>query len=202
MISSQGLGTHVLRCLLSICMLSMFALPSVALAVLALPVEGTTTSGVGWRSNPFGGGTYEFHRGIDIAVSEGTPVRVTQTGRVVFAGEHGGHGKTVIVEHDGGIRTLYGHNKSLTVQAGKSVEAAEVIALSGSSGRSTGPHVHYEVLSRDKFDVDLATTPGKVHADSELQTRLRIEEQLDTIMNSFLRNVRSSLPGNSRSRGG
>jgi murein DD-endopeptidase MepM/ murein hydrolase activator NlpD len=192
-----------MKSLVLIIAICLAGLPSTVIANADLPVDGPITSTVGWRIDPFGSGKYSFHRGIDIAVAEGTPVRTTRAGKIVFSGRHGDYGNTIIIEHDGGIRTLYGHNKSLAVQAGQSVEAAEVIALSGSSGRSTGPHVHYEVLSRDQFDAGLATTPGKVHADSELQTRLRMDEQLDTIMNSFLHNVRSSLPpGDPRSSGG
>ena len=165
-------------------------LPSTVIANVDLPVDGPITSTVGWRLDPFGSGNYRFHRGIDIAVSEGTPVRATRAGKIVFSGRHGNYGNTIIIEHEGGIRTLYGHNKSLAVQAGHSVEAAEVIALSGSSGRSTGPHVHYEVLSTGQSVAVLAVLPVSIQADSGLQTQLRLDDQLDAIMQSFSRNAR------------
>ena len=77
---------------------TLLNLSTVALAGIDLPVEnGVVTSGVGWRVDPFGSGKLAFHRGIDIAVPIGTPVRAIRTGRVVFAGAHGGHGTTVIV---------------------------------------------------------------------------------------------------------
>ena len=125
----------------------LFILPAAARADLELPVEGVVTSGVGWRVDPFGSGKLAFHRGIDIAVPVGTPVRSTRKGRVVFAGPRRGYGPTVIVEHGNGDRTLYGHNTLVRVQAGDLVEAGAVLALSGNTGRSTGPHVHYEQIA-------------------------------------------------------
>ncbi len=138
-------------------------LPLAAWADLGLPVaNGFVTSGVGWRIDPFGSGKLVFHRGIDIAVPTGTPVRATRGGRVVFAGVHGGHGPTVIIEHDNGDRTVYGHNSTLTVHKGERIEAGTVIALSGNTGRSTGPHVHYEVLPGGRPFVDTAKTEETV----------------------------------------
>ncbi len=114
---------------------------------LQLPVEGgIVTSQVGWRLDPFGSGRRLFHRGIDIAVPVGTPVRAVRPGRVVLAGEHGGYGIAVVLEHADASRTLYGHNALANVRPGELVTAGTVIALSGNSGRSTGPHVHFEQL--------------------------------------------------------
>jgi murein DD-endopeptidase MepM/ murein hydrolase activator NlpD len=179
-----------MKSLVLIIAICLAGLPSTVIANADLPVDGPITSTVGWRIDPFGSGNISFHRGIDIAVAEGTPVRATRAGKIVFSGRHGDYGNTIIIEHDGGIRTLYGHNKSLAVQAGRSVEAAEVIALSGSSGRSTGPHVHYEVLSTGQSVAGLAVLPVSIQADSGLQTQLRLDDQLDAIMQSFSKNAR------------
>jgi murein DD-endopeptidase MepM/ murein hydrolase activator NlpD len=87
----------------------------------------------------------EFHTGIDIGVNEGTEVHVTGDGVVEFAGEMGDYGLAVIVQHGDGFSTVYGHNSKLLVTVGQQLKANDVIALSGSTGYSTGPHVHYEV---------------------------------------------------------
>lgn len=173
----------------------MVFLPFTARADLVLPVEGPVTSGIGWRLDPLGSGRLDFHGGIDIAVPVGTQVRVTRPGRVVFAGEHGGYGATVIVEHDGGDRTLYGHNMRLAVKEGQKVAAGAVVALSGNTGRSTGPHVHYEMLPRGRSSLDkvLAADAQKSYAVSELETRLRQDQQLDAIMENILKHARSPM---------
>jgi murein DD-endopeptidase MepM/ murein hydrolase activator NlpD len=110
------------------------------------PVDGgSVTSGQGWRIDPFGSGRWVFHRGLDIAVPVGTPVHPTQIGTVVFAGDYKGYGKLVVVEHGNSYVTLYGHNSEIRVAPGQKVDTATVLALSGNTGHSTGPHVHYEV---------------------------------------------------------
>jgi len=106
---------------------------------LSWPLVGVITS-------PFGMREGRPHEGIDIAVEEGTPVRATAPGRVVFAGPRGTYGLAVIVDHGGGVRTLYAHCSKLLVSEGSSVDTGAVIALSGNTGRSTGPHLHLEVL--------------------------------------------------------
>jgi murein DD-endopeptidase MepM/ murein hydrolase activator NlpD len=97
------------------------------------------------RLDPFGSGRMTMHNGWDIAVPTGTPVHPTQEGTVYFAGEYKGYGKLVAVEHGKGYISLYGHNSEVLVKPGMLVTPDTVIALSGNSGRSTGPHVHYEV---------------------------------------------------------
>ncbi|WP_027376451.1 M23 family metallopeptidase [Kaistella palustris] len=87
----------------------------------------------------------QFHKGLDIAVPFGTDVRCAATGTVIFAGVKGGYGNCVIVSHGNGLATLYGHLSQLLVKANDKVEVNDVIAKSGNSGRSTGPHLHYEV---------------------------------------------------------
>lgn len=108
------------------------------------PVRGQLTSRFGFRSNPLGRGR-EFHAGYDIAAPYGTRVLATADGQVIFAGWQVGFGRTIIVDHGYGFKTFYGHNSRLAVTAGQSVEKGQVIAYVGSTGRSTGPHLHYEV---------------------------------------------------------
>ena len=106
--------------------------------VLGWPVSGPVTSGFGVRWG-------RMHEGIDIAVGEGTPVRAAAAGTVIYAGWMGGYGNLVVVDHGGGVSTAYGHNTSVTVGIGQRVEQGQLIAYSGSTGHSTGPHVHFEV---------------------------------------------------------
>ena len=107
--------------------------------------HGRVSSAFGWRSDPFNG-VAKFHDGIDVAQAYGQDVRSAAAGRVAFAGDRGSYGTTIIVEHPGGRQTLYGHLSQTQVQAGDLVDAGQVIGKSGSSGRSTGPHLHFEVL--------------------------------------------------------
>lgn len=116
------------------------------------PVQGTVTSGFGWRTSPFGEGN-EQHAGVDIAVSLGTPVVATADGEVVESGPVGDYGNMVQVDHGNGLATVYGHNSRLAVTAGQTVLKGQVIAYAGSTGKSTGPHVHYEVR-KDGVAVD------------------------------------------------
>lgn len=108
------------------------------------PALGTVSSEFGTRRHPITG-TVQLHAGIDIAAPTGTPVHATANGSVVFAGERGGYGLAVVIDHGYGIQTLYAHNSRLLVKAGDVVERGQPIALVGSTGLSTGPHVHYEV---------------------------------------------------------
>lgn len=108
------------------------------------PVQGVITSPFGWRTHPIFG-TSIFHSGLDIGVDYGEPVKAADGGIVVEAGWMGGYGKAVIIDHGGGISTLYGHNSELLVGAGQRIGKGQVIALAGSTGYSTGPHVHFEV---------------------------------------------------------
>jgi murein DD-endopeptidase MepM/ murein hydrolase activator NlpD len=112
------------------------------------PVQGKISSGFGWRIDPFTG-KRAWHAGIDLAVPEGTPVEACWPGKVVFAGEKGGYGKVVILEHKNGYHTVYGHNAKILVQEGEFVSGGQRIALSGNTGRSTGPHLHFEVRKGD-----------------------------------------------------
>ncbi len=87
----------------------------------------------------------QFHKGLDVAVAYGSPVKCTASGKVIFAGIKGGYGNCVIVEHGNGLVTLYGHLSEILVEANDRVKAGQIIAKSGNTGRSTGPHLHYEV---------------------------------------------------------
>lgn len=107
------------------------------------PVGGRITSGVGMRTDPIDS-KWRLHNGIDIAIPEGTPVTPAAPGIVVYSGLRSGYGYTVLVEHDNGLVTLYGHNSKLLVINGQQVDAGTPIALSGNTGRSTGPHLHFE----------------------------------------------------------
>ncbi len=111
------------------------------------PVDGPITSRFGIRSSPFAGegGASEMHTGIDIAARTGTPVVATGAGTVQIAADSGGYGLLVVIDHGRGITTWYGHNSRILVSPGQWVSAGDVIAEVGSTGRSTGPHVHYEV---------------------------------------------------------
>lgn len=91
-------------------------------------------------------GMERFHHGIDIAASQGTPIYPAAPGKVIFSGEKGGYGNTIEVLHDNGYITRYGHNRKNLVNVGERVDMANPIAYVGSTGRSTGPHLHFEVI--------------------------------------------------------
>ena len=116
--------------------------------LLALPTRrpsfGYFTSGFGIRRSPYGG-VEKMHEGLDIANHYGTPILSTANGVVSFSGAKPGYGRTVIIDHGFGLETWYGHSAQLLVQSGQKVRRGQKIALMGSTGRSTGPHVHYEV---------------------------------------------------------
>ncbi|MFN0153067.1 MAG: murein hydrolase activator EnvC family protein [Gaiella sp.] len=107
-------------------------------AGLVWPVAGPVTSGYGWRWG-------RLHEGIDIAVPEGTPVVAAAGGTVLEAGWGGGYGNLVVIDHGNGLATAYAHNSSLAVAPGSTVGQGQVVAYSGNTGSSTGPHVHFEV---------------------------------------------------------
>jgi murein DD-endopeptidase MepM/ murein hydrolase activator NlpD len=112
------------------------------------PVRGPITSSFGQRQDPFNGeGT--FHSGVDISSSFGEPVRASADGTIENAGMASGYGREVIIDHGHGIETLYGHMSGFAVTAGQQVRRGQVIGYVGMSGRSTGPHRHYEVRIRN-----------------------------------------------------
>lgn len=109
------------------------------------PVNTRVTASYGTRKNPFTNRGSEFHPGIDFAGEIGTPVKATGDGVVIFSGWQSGYGNVVILSHGYGLTTLYGHNSKLLVKKGDKVKKAQIISKIGSTGRSTGPHLHYEV---------------------------------------------------------
>jgi murein DD-endopeptidase MepM/ murein hydrolase activator NlpD len=109
-----------------------------------LPVKGLVTAGYGYRKSPFTG-QRELHEGLDIAAPYGTPILATADGIVTFAGPLAGYGNTVFVDHGHGFATFYGHCSSYRVREAQRVRRGQVIAFVGTTGRTTGPHVHYEV---------------------------------------------------------
>lgn len=109
------------------------------------PVFGRLESGVGGRRNPFTGRGHEYHEGQDIDAAWGTPVEVAASGKITIAGWQRGYGNVVYVDHGSGLSTRYGHLSKINVAVGQTVGTGDIIGLVGSTGRSTGPHLHYEV---------------------------------------------------------
>ncbi|MEW5898321.1 MAG: M23 family metallopeptidase [Bacillota bacterium] len=112
---------------------------------LGLPVDELPWPVIGWISSGFGLRDGRPHEGLDIAAEEGDPIRAVRSGRVVFAGNRGTYGLTVIIDHGGGLTTLYGHASAILVREGQWVREGQLIARVGNTGRSTGPHLHLEV---------------------------------------------------------
>lgn len=124
------------------------------------PVAGELTDGFGGRRNPFGGGSSEFHTGQDISTLWGTPVMAAANGTVVFAGWQNGYGQIVIIDHGNGVTTRYGHLSDIDVELGQLIIRGEQLGRVGSTGRSTGPHLHYEVRINDEPVNPLQYLPG------------------------------------------
>ncbi len=112
--------------------------------VFVRPVPGAVTSTFGYRTHPILG-TRRLHTGIDMRGGSGTPIRAAASGRVILAAYYGGYGNAVIIDHGGGVTTLYAHQSRLAVSKGSQVGAGETIGYVGSTGLSTGPHLHFEV---------------------------------------------------------
>lgn len=108
------------------------------------PCQGWTTSRFGYRKSPFTG-RREFHKGYDIANREGTPISCTADGVVAYSGPKGLLGNMIVIDHGHGLVTRYGHLSKILVKRGQTVKRGDTLALMGNTGRSTGPHVHYEV---------------------------------------------------------
>lgn len=133
-----------------------------------LPVQGRITSLVGMRNDPIDG-ILRFHNGVDISVPEGTPVRPVAAGTIVYSGIRSGYGNIIMVEHPDGMTTIYAHHSVNFATFGQQVEKDTVIALSGSTGRSTGPHLHFEAW-REGVNVTSAFLAdaggGQIHSSS------------------------------------
>ncbi len=132
---------------------------------LRLPIRGAIRSVFGPRRDPING-RHRFHKGIDIAAPQGAPIQAAAAGTVVFSGRNGGYGNMVMIEHADGRRTLYAHAEALFVKVGDRVSASQTIAAVGSTGHSTGPHVHFEVRVGDQ-----AVNPFSALANDFVATR-------------------------------
>lgn len=161
-----------------------------------LPVNGIITSGVGMRTDPIDG-TWRHHNGIDIAVPTGTPVQSVADGVVVYAGMRSGYGLTVLIEHDNGMITLYGHNSANLVDPGQQIKKGATIALAGSTGRSTGPHVHFEAWQAGN-NITAAFMPGsgvRIASVSDAQrTRARFRKEVLSDGSLLITNIPDSVP--------
>jgi murein DD-endopeptidase MepM/ murein hydrolase activator NlpD len=122
----------------------------VAFMPMGYPRESSFTSFFGYRSNPFDFGNSEFHPGLDFKGNIGDPVKCTASGTVIFTGRAGGYGNCVRIKHSGNLQTWYGHLSHISVREGQQVSVGEIIGKVGSTGRSTGPHLHYEVRENGK----------------------------------------------------
>ncbi|MBX2861257.1 MAG: M23 family metallopeptidase [Vampirovibrio sp.] len=114
------------------------------------PAEGRLSSHYGWRTDPMNG-RKRFHSGIDIAAPHGTPVYATQDGVVAYSGRYKGYGNIVVIQHSKTLSTLYAHNSKLLVRRGQTVRHGQLISRVGSTGRSTGPHLHFEVHQKKQY---------------------------------------------------
>jgi len=135
---------------------------------IALPVHGRMTSGFGNRFHPILG-YVRFHDGVDLAASAGTPIVAAADGRVIGAGWRGGYGQQVQIAHAGGVDTLYGHMSRIAARAGELVRKGQVIGYVGSTGLSTGPHLHFEVTKDGRpvnpMSVKLDAGPGHLEGE-------------------------------------
>ena len=117
------------------------------------PKPTAVTSEFGWRSDPITGRS-TFHRGVDLRAAYGQDVQATGHGQVVFSGVQGGYGNTVVIQHGDGTRTRFAHLSVNLVPEGAQVAPGQLIGRVGSSGRSTGPHLHFEVTAADGTPLD------------------------------------------------
>lgn len=115
------------------------------------PIQGRITSGFGWRKNPYSSRLREYHEGIDIAAPYGSPIKAAGDGVVTFAGYKTAWGRIVIVSHGFGFVSQYAHNSSLLVKTGDKIKRGQIIARLGSTGRSTGPHLHFGIAQNGKW---------------------------------------------------
>ena len=123
---------------------------TVAYTPMGYPKISSFTSFFGYRSDPFNEANAEFHPGIDFKGNHGDEAKCTANGKVVAAGWYGGYGKCVRIEHSNNLETLYGHLSRITVEVGQEVTAGQKIGEIGSTGHSTGTHLHYEVRKNGK----------------------------------------------------
>ncbi|MDI6799392.1 MAG: peptidoglycan DD-metalloendopeptidase family protein [Actinomycetota bacterium] len=118
--------------------------PEAPIGPFKWPTTGPITSGFGMRFHPILK-VYRMHTGIDIGAPYGQPILSAQSGTVIFASWQGGYGRTIIIDHGGGISTIYAHTSALNFNVGQKVNKGDIIGLVGSTGYSTGPHLHFEI---------------------------------------------------------
>lgn len=124
--------------------------PAPANGKWAWPVSGNISSPFGMRDHPITG-VHKLHTGMDIAAGAGTSIKVPLAGTVTFAGWNGGYGNYVVVDHGNGLQTAYAHQSQILVSVGQRVNAGDVIGKVGTTGDSTGPHLHFEVKRNGEF---------------------------------------------------
>jgi murein DD-endopeptidase MepM/ murein hydrolase activator NlpD len=149
---------------------------------MRMPVQGRLTSGFGERFHPILG--YErFHDGVDLAAPTGTPIVAAADGRVVSAGWTGGYGQAVEVAHAGGLETRYGHMSRIAAYSGEMIRRGQVIGFVGSTGLSTGPHLHFEVMKNGRPVNPLSIrTIGGAPAPLEGEKRLVFDNALRKLL--------------------
>jgi len=157
------------------------SLPAFALSNGWPVAYGSITSLPGWRKDPFGSGKMKWHNGIDIAVPQNTPVTPAGPGLIRYAGWHRDYGWLVVVDHHNGWFSMYGHNSALAIKVGQEVTTETVIAYAGSTGRSTGVHVHFERrwYPEGTVQAPVATEISNIleYADREIQQPKITSEQ-------------------------
>ena len=144
----------------------------------------TVSSGFGWRIHPITG-KWTFHRGIDIPLPTGTPIVALFDGIIVWAGPRGGYGNCVIIQHQEKVYTLYAHNSKILVIPGQKIRAGELISRSGSTGMSTGPHLHLELWENNQYVNPLRiwdkTIDEKPDNNSDAKKQVSNNDNLDEI---------------------
>jgi murein DD-endopeptidase MepM/ murein hydrolase activator NlpD len=125
----------------------------------SLPLKGYVTAGIGRRNDPFDSSVIDNHRGLDISAPYGSPVYAPADGIVIFAGQHEGYGKLVVIDHKySGVITRYGHLSKINVEVGQRVYLSDVLGYVGMTGRTTGPHLHYEIWWHGRMQNPLKPT--------------------------------------------
>ncbi len=147
---------------------------------MSLPLRGTITSLSGLRHDPIDG-KLRHHNGVDIATPQGTPVKPVASGKVLFSGTRPGYGNIVIIEHNDGTITLYAHNSVNLATEGEYTERGSTIALSGSTGRSTGPHLHFEAW-KDGDNITSTFMPGENGTRTNAVAANRAEDHIMRII--------------------
>jgi murein DD-endopeptidase MepM/ murein hydrolase activator NlpD len=136
------------------------------------PIPQTLSSGYGWRDDPIRH-TWRFHSGTDFPADYGTPVLAAGTGKVIFAGRFSGYGNCVQIDHGNGVITLYGHMRKIEVKKDQILSAGDRVGQVGSTGRATGPHLHFEIrLDNRPVDPVAAMTIAQTWRDSPIAGRI------------------------------